>query len=334
MSSKETIKICIYYNITENPWGGGNSFLKAFKKYILSERADKFIVVDTIKDYYDILLVNGGHKDQGVYIDIKEISRAKNGSFFKKLLGKTSPKMLYRLDGARSNYTKTAVSAMDRLQYQALGLADFTIFQSQDCLTTFQQIGYQGTRHVIIHNGVDQGMFNTNGKSFWNKEGKLKIFSANWSSNIHKGYSVIADVSEHEEVESYFVGNWPENVDKKNVTTLPPMKQQALAEYYKSCDVFLHAAQNDPCPNVVLEALSCGLPVLYHNSGGTPEIASEYGMALPDTVDQHTIASTIDRLASEYNPLVAKIMRDHHRFSINRVADQYLSIIENLLSLK
>ena len=47
---------------------------------------------------------------------------------------------------------------------------------------------------------------------------------------------------------------------------------------YKSSDVFLHPSENDNCPNVVLEAMSSGLPIIYHNSGGTPEIASDYGV--------------------------------------------------------
>ena len=31
----------------------------------------------------------------------------------------------------------------------------------------------------------------------------------------------------------------------------------------------------DPCPNTVIEAMSCGLPVLYSNSGGLRDIVSQ-----------------------------------------------------------
>ena len=30
----------------------------------------------------------------------------------------------------------------------------------------------------------------------------------------------------------------------------------------------------DPCPNSVIEAMSCGLPILYSNSGGLPELVN------------------------------------------------------------
>jgi glycosyltransferase involved in cell wall biosynthesis len=56
-----------------------------------------------------------------------------------------------------------------------------------------------------------------------------------------------------------------------------------LAATMRACDVFLHLAQNDPCPNVVLEALASGLPILYSDSGGTPELVGDCG--LPVTLD-------------------------------------------------
>lgn len=45
--------------------------------------------------------------------------------------------------------------------------------------------------------------------------------------------------------------------------------------------ILLHTKFNDPCPTIVIEALSCGLPVVYLDSGGTPELVAEAGIGVP-----------------------------------------------------
>ena len=50
--------------------------------------------------------------------------------------------------------------------------------------------------------------------------------------------------------------------------------------------VLLHPKFNDPCPGVVLEALACGLPVVYSASGGTPELVGpDAGIGVPAPLD-------------------------------------------------
>jgi len=325
------IKLFIYYSITDEPWGGGNSFLKAFRNYILNNKSNEIEIINNISADYDIFFMNGGHKSQGQYIDINEILKAKNGNFIQKLFGYKERKVLYRLDGARYKYNKT-ISLMDKLQYRALQNSDFVIFQSAECLNSFREMGYDKSNYTIIHNGVNQEVFNTEGKEFWGGKGKIKLFSCNWSPNINKGYEIISLFSQNPGVESYFVGNWNQDVDSGNVHILPPMKQSALVDHYRSCDVFLHAAENDPCPNVVLEAMSCGLPIIYHDSGGTKEIAAKYGLKLPKILNAQTIQDTVDNIKTNYEGLVNLLLEDKELFSINAIAERYIEVFEKVLN--
>jgi len=61
---------------------------------------------------------------------------------------------------------------------------------------------------------------------------------------------------------------------------------------YQAADAYLMTKHNDPCPNVVLEALACGLPVLHSASGGVPELVGEeagIGLAVPESFDEHPV---------------------------------------------
>lgn len=60
-----------------------------------------------------------------------------------------------------------------------------------------------------------------------------------------------------------------------------PYSQADAPVLYASAQAYVTTKHQDPCPNAVLEALACGLPVLYSNTGGVPElVGAEAGVAL------------------------------------------------------
>lgn len=59
------------------------------------------------------------------------------------------------------------------------------------------------------------------------------------------------------------------------VTYSGPYTQSQAPQIYQSADAYVMTKHNDPCPNTVLEAMACGLPVLYSNSGGVPDLVGD-----------------------------------------------------------
>jgi glycosyltransferase involved in cell wall biosynthesis len=122
-------------------------------------------------------------------------------------------------------------------------------------------------------------------------------------------------------------------------------RQEDAPSIYGAADAYVMTKYNDPCPNTVLEALACGLPVLYSDSGGVPElVGSDAGIGLdcggeswdrplvPTTeaiaVGMMKIAQAPDAFAS------AARQRAVERFDIGHWLDRHRAVFAQLLEAR
>ncbi len=61
----------------------------------------------------------------------------------------------------------------------------------------------------------------------------------------------------------------------KNIVLKGPYSQKEAVELFQSHNVLLHTKYNDPCPRLAVEAMACGLPLIYSASGGVPELVGQ-----------------------------------------------------------
>jgi glycosyltransferase involved in cell wall biosynthesis len=60
----------------------------------------------------------------------------------------------------------------------------------------------------------------------------------------------------------------------ERVTFLGAISHQALVEVYNAADILVLASSREGWPNVLLEAMACGTPVIATQVSGTPEIVT------------------------------------------------------------
>lgn len=68
-----------------------------------------------------------------------------------------------------------------------------------------------------------------------------------------------------------------------------PYTQESAPAVYQQADAYVMTKYLDPCPNTVLEAMACGLPVLHSASGGVPELVGDVagvGLEVPEDWEQ------------------------------------------------
>jgi glycosyltransferase involved in cell wall biosynthesis len=116
------------------------------------------------------------------------------------------------------------------------------------------------------------------------------------------------------------------------VRFLGHVDQTDLPLYYGAADALVLASAREGIPNVIMESLACGTPVLTTRVGGTPEVVSvpEAGLLL-ERRDPATLAEAAERLFAGYPDRAAT--RTHaERFSWERTTRDHLRIVDRILS--
>lgn len=200
--------------------------------------------------------------------------------------------------------------------------ADATVVQSAFSLDQHQALGLSARNPVLISNTPDASVFHANGKEPFDPNRPLKVVSVSWSDNPNKGLETYQWLDEHvdsNELDITFVGRI--QTELKRVRHLEPMPSDDLAAFLRTQDVYLTASRKDPCSNSVVEALACGLPVVYLDSGGHPELVGDAGLAFTTPEE---IPATLRTLKEGYRKKQEKISIP----SLTNIADQYLQILE------
>jgi len=287
------------------PWGGGNQFLKNLRK-IWSE---KELYAEKPEDA-DCILFNSHQNLQDVMK-----SRLK---FPEKIY-------IHRIDGPISKY-RGRNRFLDRLIFLfAEDLADGTVFQSRWSYEQSVLMGHKPNANVrIIHNASDPGIFKPAKMNSWSGTGKVKLVATSWSTNERKGFDVyeyLDSALNFEDYEFTFVGNSP--VKFKNIKHITPVPPNEVAVYLSEADIFVSATGLESCSNSIIEAMSCGLPVVYREGSSNGEIVNDSGIPFLDKGD---IISAIEQIKNNYQKYRSAVNPE----KLEEAAGQYYKFMEHI----
>jgi len=245
-------------------------------------------------------------------------------------------------------------------------LADRVVYQSEFARQWWHQVyGQTGAVDRVIHNGVDLDQFSPQGdgsppEDVW----RLLMVEGSLMGGYETGLETAIELAmklstrinqdntvQQKPVELYIAGRvsaetkseWESRVvQNKPGFTLKwagLVPGEGIPELDRSAHLLFSADLNAACPNSVIEAMACGLPVLAFDTGALTElVGSEAGKIVSYGGDPWKLdPPDIDSLAEAGLELLKN--NDHHRraareralgrFDIEKVADAYLKVLND-----
>jgi teichuronic acid biosynthesis glycosyltransferase TuaC len=263
------------------------------------------------------------------------------GRFFKK-------PVIISARGSDINLFKTFPLIRKLLQY-VLRRADAVIAVSQALKAAIAELEIPERKVVVIPNGVDLDKFFPMSKESSRRllglpNTKLILSVGNLTEN--KGFELVIKAFAHvlkdpslRDAKLVIVGEGPSRstleslISKRNlhdhVSLVGTVPHDKLHLWYSAADVFCLASRREGWPNVVLEALSCGTPVIATPVGGIPEIIQSDKLGFLTEREETKFASAIlDAMRKNWQ---AEAIRDYAKqHTWHRSAIMIRSLFESL----
>jgi glycosyltransferase involved in cell wall biosynthesis len=302
-SRRDRADIAVFHEFAPPPAGGGNQFLAG----LVSEFRQRGLEVEVnrISGETPACLFNSFNFDD------RRLRRFARGGC----------RMVHRVDGPIGVYrgfddgTDRHIAGLNRVY------ADATVFQSSYSLDKHRELGLELRDPVVIPNAPDPTVFNAEGRVALGLGDPVRLITTSWSDNPRKGADVIADLERRLDPTRFsltFVGR--ASVQFERARMIPPVPSREVAQLLREHHVFVFASLNEACSNSLLEALACGLPALYVDSGSNREVVGDGGLAFDNAEEA---AERLDELVARWGELQAAIRIP----SLAETADRYLEVL-------
>ena len=126
------------------------------------------------------------------------------------------------------------------------------------------------------------------------------------------------------------------DLELKNVEFIGRVSQEKMPEVYDSSDIYLNSSVVDNMPLSIIEAFSCGLPIVSSNAGGISYLVEDGKTGLLSEMDDCDALAENARKLLENEELAQKIIdkarRECVKYSWSKVRDKWRSLYLDLAS--
>lgn len=244
-------------------------------------------------------------------------------------------------------------SIFKRLITFSLNNCTKTIAVSDNLAKKMRYLKINQNKIVILRNAVDTNRFkplrNKNLRKYYKiEDDEILILFVGYLDTFKGIFELIDAFGEikqiYNNIKLMIIGNGPKKHElenrvlaldlEKSVMFTGNLKPDEMHSYYQAADIFTLPSYTEGLPLAVLEAMSCGIPVIASNVGGIPEIIrnNENGFLIPPRnnkilKDKLIILIDNDRLREKFRRNSIEIIKD--KFDINKKINILMKLYSN-----
>jgi hypothetical protein len=309
--------------------GGGDNMVKFLISYLMKKKID---VNFKLSKKTDLVFLNNA-KSFFFKKDLKYYFKKKRYYFnYKELIkfNKKNPKIpiLLRLNDTDAHRKSNFI---DKQFIKLIKIASLNIFVSKWIKNYFKK-KIKIRKNVIIENSVNNKIYNTKNKIFWKKNEPFKIITHHWSNNVQKGYDrysyldKILSKQKKENIKFELVGNYPKNIIWESAKLTKPLGPYKIASKLKSSHCYISGSRYESSGVHVMEALNCGLPIIFYNDGGNIRnmVNDKFGLK----TNNKDLLKNILIIKKNYHFYFKNLMKEKYKSSTQMAEEYYLQIIK------
>ena len=290
------------------PWGGGNRVVVELSKEIVKNNWD--LTFELTPDVDVIFCFDPRPNNLGIwYQDFLNHKNLYNSRIIQRI-------------GDLGTHGKPELTNLVR---QTMSLSDYLIFPSQ---WAKQHIGFEGQNCKVVNNRPAP-IFHENKRNNTVLDKKIQLVTHHWSTNPKKGFSIYKKIDDfldqQQGYEFTYIGRLPQDLKFRNIKHVPPIDAAELAKKLPEYDIYVTASIEEAGANHVLEAMACGLPVVYHDDGGSiVNYCEKYGEGFSSFSQ---LMAKIKKVIENYDLYKRGVLAYNEEIAV--VIQEYIDVIYN-----
>lgn len=234
----------------------------------------------------------------------------------------------------------------------ALNNANHTIFVSQDSLNNAISYGFNGNNASVIPNGVDLTRFYPVSKDISSLKTSFRpsrkyVVGFIGRLHHHKRADKLPEIfktilNSKLDIEFIVIGTGPMSVDIRNecvsnnipVTFIEWVEHDDVMYWMNLFDVMILPSRTEGWPCVILEAFSCGVPIVASDAGGIPEAMRGLGCVVNMGEDfERRFGNAVSKQLSELEEFNhSELIEYAKKYTWENTVSQEIDIYRKLLS--